>query len=165
MEQWLGVLRIPSLSIRSTPSNCSTTHSYPTRYAATTSSLQIPIELLILQHNFNKEQSSLMMIWQDRNMSECFKVFLKVFYMKLYVHSLVDKLKWSYENARCYNKIYTLSLCSSLIVSDKVLHPYKTTVNNIVLCLYTVTSSCIVISRHYHVLWFCQHLPLVHFPY
>ena len=31
-----------------------------------------------------------MMIWQDRNMSECFKVF----YVKLYVHSLVDKLKW-----------------------------------------------------------------------
>jgi len=26
--------------------------------------------------------------------------------MKLYVHSLVDKLKWFYENARCYNKIY-----------------------------------------------------------
>jgi len=31
-----------------------------------------------------------MMIWQDRNMSKCFKVF----YVKLYVHSLVDKLKW-----------------------------------------------------------------------
>jgi len=31
-----------------------------------------------------------MMIWQDRNMSEC----LKVFYVKLYVHLLVDKLKW-----------------------------------------------------------------------
>jgi len=46
------------------------------------------------------------MIWQDRNMSECFKVFLKVFYVKLYVHSLVDKLKWFYENARYYNKIY-----------------------------------------------------------
>ena len=43
-----------------------------------------------------------MMIWQDRNMSECFKVF----YVKLYVHSLVDKLKWFYINARCYNKIY-----------------------------------------------------------
>jgi len=37
-----------------------------------------------------------MMILQDRNMSECFQVFssvLKVFYVKLYVHSLVDKLK------------------------------------------------------------------------
>jgi len=43
-----------------------------------------------------------MMIWQDRNMSECFKVF----YVKLYEHSLVDKLKWFYENARCYSKIY-----------------------------------------------------------
>jgi len=26
--------------------------------------------------------------------------------LKLYVHLLVDKLKWFYENARCYNKIY-----------------------------------------------------------
>ena len=43
-----------------------------------------------------------MMIWQGRNMSECFKVF----YVKFYVHSLVDKLKWFYENARYYNKIY-----------------------------------------------------------
>jgi len=31
---------------------------------------------------------------------------LKVFYVKLYVHSLVDKLKWFYENTWCYNKIY-----------------------------------------------------------
>ena len=31
-----------------------------------------------------------MMIWQYRNMSECFEVF----YVKLYVHSLVDELKW-----------------------------------------------------------------------
>jgi len=30
-----------------------------------------------------------------------------VFYAKLYVHSLDDKLKWFYGNARCYNKIYT----------------------------------------------------------
>ena len=45
-----------------------------------------------------------MMIWQDRNMSECFKVF----YVKLYLHSLVDKLKWFYENARCYSEIYEL---------------------------------------------------------
>jgi len=29
-----------------------------------------------------------------------------MFYVKLYVHSLVDKLKWFYENARWYNKIY-----------------------------------------------------------
>jgi len=100
VEQWLGVLRMLSnerlvitslslLSIRRTPSHCSTTHSYTTWYAATTPRLQIPIELWILQHNFSKEQSSLMMVWQDRNMSECFKVF----YVKLYVHSLVDKLK------------------------------------------------------------------------
>jgi len=44
------------------------------------------------------------MIWQDRNMSECFKVF----YVKLYVRSLVDKLKWFCENARCYNKIWCM---------------------------------------------------------
>jgi len=58
--------------------------------------------LWTLYYNFSKEQRSLMMIWHDRNMSESFKVF----YMKLYVHSLVDKLKWFYDNARCYNKIY-----------------------------------------------------------
>ena len=52
------------------------------------------------------------MIWQDRNMSECFIVFLKVFYEKLYMHSLVDKFKWFYENARCYKKIYTPSYVS-----------------------------------------------------
>jgi len=32
-----------------------------------------------------------------------------VFYVKLYVHSLVDKLKWFYKNAWCYNKIYQFS--------------------------------------------------------
>jgi len=31
--------------------------------------------------------------------------------MKLYVHSLVDKLKWFYENARRYNKIYNVYCC------------------------------------------------------
>ena len=31
---------------------------------------------------------------------------LKVFYVKLYVHSLVDKLKRFCKNAQCYNKIY-----------------------------------------------------------
>jgi len=33
-----------------------------------------------------------------------------VFYVKLYAHSLVDKLKWFYKNAWCCNKIYELSL-------------------------------------------------------
>jgi len=42
--------------------------------------------------------------WSDK--IETCRSVLKVFYMKLYVHSLVDKLKWFYENARCYNKIY-----------------------------------------------------------
>ena len=32
-----------------------------------------------------------------------------MFYVKLYVHSLVDKFKWFYENARCYNKICSQS--------------------------------------------------------
>jgi len=27
------------------------------------------------EYNFSKEQSTLMMIWQDQNMSECFKMF------------------------------------------------------------------------------------------
>ena len=35
---------------------------------------------------------------------------LNVFYVKLYVHSLVDKLKWIYENARCNTKIYRSSV-------------------------------------------------------
>jgi hypothetical protein len=48
----------------------------------------------------------------------------------------------------------TLSLRSSINVSDQVSHPYKTTGNNIVLYLYTVTSFCILISRHDHVLGF-----------
>ena len=59
VEQWLGVL-----------------HN-TTWYAATIPRLQIWIELWILYYNFSKEQRSLMMIWQDRNMSECFKVFFK----------------------------------------------------------------------------------------
>jgi len=42
VEQWLGVRRM--LSIRRTPSHCSTTHSHKT-YAATTPRLQIRIEL------------------------------------------------------------------------------------------------------------------------
>jgi len=33
-----------------------------------------------------------------------------MFYVKLYVHSLVDKLKLFYENERCYNKIYNLRI-------------------------------------------------------
>ena len=36
-----------------------------------------------------------MMIWQDGNMSECFKVFKSVL-CKIIVHSLVDELKWTH---------------------------------------------------------------------
>ena len=42
--------------------------------------------------------------WYDK--SETCRSVLKVFYVKLYVRSLVDKLKRFYENERCYNKIY-----------------------------------------------------------
>ena len=51
VEQWLGVHRMMSnkrlllLSMRRTPSHCSTTHSHITCYAATTPRLQIRIEL------------------------------------------------------------------------------------------------------------------------
>ena len=46
--------------------------------------------------------------WSDK-IETCRSILncLKVFYVKLYVHSLVDKLKWFYENARCYNKTHT----------------------------------------------------------
>jgi len=37
--------------------------------------------------------------------------------VKLYVHSLVDKLKWFYENARCYSKIYTYSFITATMVT------------------------------------------------
>ena len=40
--------------------------------------------------------------------------------MKLYVHSLVDKLKWFYENARCYNKIYESRILRRIEVTDSV---------------------------------------------
>ena len=37
------------------------------------------------------------------------------------MHSLVDKLKWFYENARCYNKIcvYLINCLYKLLISDK----------------------------------------------
>jgi len=66
-------------------------------HCSTTQNVMLPQHLvckyeLNYEYNviyFSKEQSSLIIIWQDRNMSECFKVF----YVKLYVHSLVDELK------------------------------------------------------------------------
>ena len=39
-----------------------------------------------------------------------FQSILKVFYVKLYVNSLVDKPKWFYKNARYYDKIYMYEL-------------------------------------------------------
>ena len=41
--------------------------------------------------------------WSDK--IGTYRSVLNVFYVRLYVHSLVEKLKWFYENARCYNKI------------------------------------------------------------
>jgi len=52
--------------------------------------------------------------------------------MKICVHSLVDKLKWFYENARCYNKTYR-----TLHVSDRFsvhLQEYSTVYIAIVIC-------------------------------
>ena len=45
--------------------------------------------------------------WSDK-IETCRSVLkcLKVFYMKLYVHSLVDKFQWFYKNTQCYNNIY-----------------------------------------------------------
>ena len=48
-----------------------------------------------------------------------FQSVLKVFYVKLYVRSLVDKLKWFYENARRYNKIYSYVSLSSLSAAQQ----------------------------------------------
>jgi len=42
--------------------------------------------------------------WSDK--IETCRSVLNVFYVNLYVHSLVDNLKWFYDNARCYNKIF-----------------------------------------------------------
>jgi len=60
--------------------------------------------------------------WRSDKIETCRSV-LKVFYVKLYVHSLVDKSKWFYENARCYNKIYKHTiLCSPCLVSIVASH-------------------------------------------
>ena len=43
-----------------------------------------------------------------------------MFCVKLFVHSLVDKLKWFYQNARCYNTVYnciSLSLKFNIVIS------------------------------------------------
>ena len=43
-----------------------------------------------------------------------------MFYVKLYVHSLVDELKWLCENARCYSKIYNiLKRCAEFLLAGK----------------------------------------------
>ena len=56
-----------------------------------------------------------------------------MFYVKLYVHSFVDKLKWFYENARCYNKICTdksiVELFTHAILTDDVLNSVLLAVN------------------------------------
>jgi len=62
--------------VRCTPSHCSTTHSQ--QHDMLPQHLVCKYDLNC-EYNFSKEQSSLM-IWQDRNMSECLKCF-KMFWM------------------------------------------------------------------------------------
>ena len=95
--------------VRRTPSHCSTTHSHTTCYAATTPRLQIRIELWYC--NITLARNKAPWWWSDK--IETCRSVLKLFYVKLYVHSLVDKLKWFYENARCYNKIYRTSFITA----------------------------------------------------
>ena len=64
--------------------------------------------------------------WSDkietcRSVLKCFKIF----YVILYVHSLVDKLKWFYEIARCYNKIYTVCRLPVHWIGVSVPPPHK----------------------------------------
>jgi len=61
---------------------------------------------LVCKYEFNCEYCNIILArnkapwWWCDKIETCRSV-LKVFYVKLYVHSLVDKLKWFYENARC----------------------------------------------------------------
>jgi len=65
-----------------------------------------------------RDKAPRMMIWQDRNISEFFKMFLKVFYMKLYVHSLVDKLKYySALQLGVYNRFQIVLHVSALFLA------------------------------------------------
>jgi len=41
-----------------------------------------------------------------------------MFYMNLYVHPFVDKLKWFYKNTRCFNKIYSSFILDLLTRDD-----------------------------------------------
>jgi hypothetical protein len=49
-----------------------------------------------------------MMSWLDRNMSECFKVFLKCFMWNYMCIRWLMNWSDSAKNARCYNKIYII---------------------------------------------------------
>jgi len=95
------IATLSSLSTRRTPSHCSTTQHD-----------MLP-QHLVCKYELNYEYCNITLAgnkapwwWSDK--IETCRGVLKVFYMKLYVHSLVDRLKWFYENARCYNKIYVL---------------------------------------------------------
>ena len=61
--------------------------------------------------------------WWSEKIETCRSVLsvLKVFYVKLYVHSLVNELKWFCKNARCYSKVYRN--VDSLPHSQKPLSP------------------------------------------
>ena len=81
----------------------------PTQYDMLPQHLVCKYELNCEYCNITSERNKAPWWWCDK-IETCRSVLkcLKVFYVKLYVHSLVDKLKWFYENARCYNKIYNL---------------------------------------------------------
>jgi len=89
-------------------------HFKPLRYVSILSdhhqgALFLLSQHLVCKYELNCEDCSIKLArnkvpwwWSDRietyrSVLKC----LKVFYVKLYVHSLVDKLKWFYENAWC----------------------------------------------------------------
>jgi len=93
------------ISIRLTPSHCSTTHSHTTWYAATTPRLQIGIECEYRNITLVRNKAPW---WRSDKIETGWSVlmcFKSVLY-KIILHSLVDELKWFRENERCYNKIY-----------------------------------------------------------
>ena len=117
VEQWLGVRRmLLLLSIRCTPSHCSTTQH---------DMLQ---QHLVCKYELNCEYCNKILArnkapwWWSDKIETCRSV-LKVFYVKLYMHLLVDKLKWFYENARCYNKIYMwIHVLHSVLIRHVLIH-------------------------------------------
>ena len=80
----------------------------PTQHDMLPQHLVCKYELICEYCNITLARNKAPWWWSDKieTCRSVFKGVLKVFYVKLYVHLLVDKLKWFYENARCYSKIY-----------------------------------------------------------